>query len=53
LEVKHRLEKSISKFQNFSERFKYAIIDAFGLDEEDVKDQLNSDVKDVLDYSKF
>lgn len=41
------------KHENFSERFKYAIIDAFGLDEEDVDDQLNNDVKDVLDYSKF
>jgi len=41
------------KHENFSERFKYAIIDVFDLDEEDVEDYLNSDVKDVLDYSKF
>ena len=42
------------KHRNFSERFKYAIIDAFGLDEEEVEeDILKRDVKDVIDYSKL
>jgi hypothetical protein len=39
--------------RNFSERFKYAMIDAFELDEEDVDDILNSDIKEVIDYSKL
>ncbi|WP_457549684.1 hypothetical protein [Archaeoglobus sp.] len=38
---------------NFSDRFKQAIIDAFGLDEEEVEDILESDVKDVIDFSKL
>jgi|GEM_PF-1636730 hypothetical protein len=41
------------QYGNFTERFLDAIIDAFGLDEEDVEDKLDSDVKDVLDYSKL
>ncbi len=38
---------------NFSEKFKYAIIDAFELDEEEIEDILKSNIKDIIDFSKF
>jgi len=41
------------RHSNFSERFKYAIIDSFELDEEEVEDILKSDAKNIIDYSKL